>query len=1535
MIIPNSNIQKAISMLDGHHRFLERNTGTTHDPKVDFFVINEEGVIANNRHYISETAMEYHPNGNSTSEAQSLGILGYIYAYIGTGQPHYLKTAIWYFDAYLAYFYEGRPIPETPQRWIANWILNGKQPYLSNYPLDLVSPTHSGFKSIELEFTDGLTQVPHDAPLWGQYIDKATFAFDGRLGYDSINASVVAYKENGTSVDWGTDGVKYPVDWIITWAGTKVNSSGAILSSGHVLAERGTVQLQDTTVQGVHKFNFATKNPVEHGGYEIQRNQVHHNRPVHVPVLGPANLQGNAADGEVWFLDCCHLLWKITGETRYKKARDAVLFTAHEYLSIDSLDKFFRQSEDAGTPFSDGISYDYTYPSTMVIEYDRDASGYIGAYCYDPGTPNTGGKLTMEQKSIRFRINSESICRTTFGGIDEDDGPISAQVYLEISSVKEGDGIGYIADLLASNSASVVSHDIPLNRFTRAKDEAGNAYLMAAENATTHYGAASRAELFELGVNGDRDAKILQATFDDGTGALIIGFWLLAADEAPINSIVYRADIDTRLRITDSEGWRWTWLMPSTLGAWGSMTFLPEDAEISSYQPNHTEALPEEFPALPVYTAVEDLTVYPDTDTSGVFAYYCVNDIPPLFSDDDGWTALYNVTFSAAAPYYVRMGDCTMLTYRDDALNYCPGVVPFSNIYQRDSEQIGAWHGLPYPGYQSPAMFAFDFSENDDVKMENCVNFLWDSQQWYYNEFGVMGPGASAYIWDRWDAVEYGPANTWTMYHWGDAKAWSGYQPRAYCWAARCWQELVTQEKTVPPKLIEYVDNWSSYLIDFWESTGTLPDDFPSDSVPVARDGRITGHITGLWLAGACFAAIAGSTVPGMSKLIEACNKEFQDYYIVIPTPDHPMNGSWSPWESPSTNGGMYFGFWFGEIMRGLGLYLFWKSGRRAADIFQTSYPIIGLGDDEDPQEESPYVTFYHTVPLLNPSAETGTLFGWQNNAEGDAGSGNVMRSVQGNGDNLPYAKSGESDYYFTGYSGNSNGEWIRQTYDIPSTYHATIDDTVVFCTLEWLQSSYANSDGGRVQVAFINAAGKSLGIGIADDCPGFARNADQPWRLNRGGFIIPAGTRSFEVLALSTAWSGDVDTHFDEITLSYGNNPTAFNWGVKEEFYAPMVMTVGSNQLSEKGFRNGGAGWGSLAPSVLDGVQINGIEAHGAGSAIPDSVGVSFSSADVDWDHLYIQASPNATSYVVLNRAACELGTNKDFFTFAGNHYSVDNLANTVPVAHANLSNTMAALATDDAEIEILFSKRVIPTSETKLGDVFWGDVISLQDFLPASDANNFPDRQGEVWTILDLASHWSKKTPFTTTISPQMGTRSDRYLRLQYGSGLAAPATLDAELNFTGDFTLEWGMSRHLCAGLEGKTILHAGSGAVVLTPTNLTVHGESFALPAGKEPTVYPGVSHRYFTLQRSGSTVSLWVNGELLGELVYAGTINLTGLKFATNGSDFHTVVFTALMSDIRITKGVARHAVGASFTPSRQSFPATNDDITRVLWVENT
>ena len=296
-----------LNILREHLAFLQKNTGTTYDAQKEHYVFNEDMVLSNNRHFIAASRQEAQPNGDATTEGQSLQIIGPALVYLATRDKAWLTMAEQCFEAYCKFFYreDKNPMPNPPAPWYCNWIINGKEPVFADYPYDSAIPTHSGFRGVTFSFTDGVANIPHGAPHWGEYLDLATFAFVGALGWDSIVASVKYVKDDG-EIDWDREGTQYDVDWIINWEGKKIDWDGNVeeFSDGTPVIYpddmKGMVKLKEA-VTGDFMFNYAVRLPEEHGGVVIHRNEPQHNRPCHVPVTVPN--QGNAADAEEWFAD--------------------------------------------------------------------------------------------------------------------------------------------------------------------------------------------------------------------------------------------------------------------------------------------------------------------------------------------------------------------------------------------------------------------------------------------------------------------------------------------------------------------------------------------------------------------------------------------------------------------------------------------------------------------------------------------------------------------------------------------------------------------------------------------------------------------------------------------------------------------------------------------------------------------------------------------------------------------------------------------------------------------------------------------------------------------------------------------------------------------------------------------------------------------------------------------------------------------------------------------------------------------------------
>lgn len=932
------NIDNAFQLIEGHIQFLDRNTGLTIDPTVQHYVFNPQFVLANNRHFINWTGQEGQPNGDATTEGQSVLIIGCAYAYLATGDKKYLDSAKKYWQAYIDYFFGGQPIPDPPAKYRPNWIINGKEPRLAHYPLtDDGYPTHGGFKGSLMTWTNGKTVIPHGAPNWGEYLDKAWFAFDGNLGWNSVNATVYGVNADG-STNWDVKGQQYDVDWIIDRLGRKVDWDGNILQEGYPLADYGTVQLKNTSLNGSHKFNYATCNPVDKGGYLMGRNTMWHNRPVNVPIT--LDFADNASDAETWWCDVNYIMWKITGERKYWLCWQSSLMVCMDYSDIDRFDKFFRKSTMAAIPFTDGISYDYTYPSDATPVYGRDSQGYITI------RQNVAAQTTLEQQAIWFRVDQNSKLRVQFSGVDDAGNGLLFRPELSLSKSKtENDLVEYRCGL-PLGTTTVQSMDIPLYNFVRSTPPGGGQYIIADPRIVVDWGDNTVVQFqYTTNILSGISDQICSSTMDTD-GGISIGFWLLDSKTTNLKSLSYRSYVDDfNITITDAAGWRWWALVPKSGGAWRTLNLTPASFKLSAYQPNHPETDPK--PTTIDLSKVDQINLVLDTDpvagTTGKIDWYCVNEVPTTYSSTSGddYTMYFRITVQGSNPYNAKLGDCVIIDYKLNSLYYTPGIIPFSNISDPNTALFDGWRGLPYPGYQYPTLYCFKGQNIDYTRLEESINFLYDAQMWFYNTFHPVMPGpmAQAFVWDRWDAKKYGETNQFTMKHWNE-KAWDGYEARAFYCGARCLHELVSRGEPIPPKLLTVVKNWVDYLKWFQDNNdGRTPTIFNPDGTVLAPIDDFTSHMSALFMAGCSYIGLAGleKQIPNIGIVADRCFELIQENYIIL-TPNHPMNGSWSVAPRANTDNGMFFGFHAGELLRGFGLYALYRELNP-----QSSLPDIGI----------------------------------------------------------------------------------------------------------------------------------------------------------------------------------------------------------------------------------------------------------------------------------------------------------------------------------------------------------------------------------------------------------------------------------------------------------------------------------------------------------------------------------------------------------------------------------------------------------------
>lgn len=135
----------------------------------------------------------------------------------------------------------------------------------------------------------------------------------------------------------------------------------------------------------------------------------------------------------------------------------------------------------------------------------------------------------------------------------------------------------------------------------------------------------------------------------------------------------------------------------------------------------------------------------------------------------------FGVQTDAEVMHTVTIGRVRQTPNRDVA--YYPGAIPFTANFQGNPAQLIDWRGPVYMGYQSPYMWLVI---GDKGAATTDVALLSDAQQQWKTQTGAaqLGPFAPVFIFDRSDAVQYGPANTFGWEGPDPNTRWGGYQYR-------------------------------------------------------------------------------------------------------------------------------------------------------------------------------------------------------------------------------------------------------------------------------------------------------------------------------------------------------------------------------------------------------------------------------------------------------------------------------------------------------------------------------------------------------------------------------------------------------------------------------------------------------------------------------------------------------------------------------------------------------------------------------------
>lgn len=254
-----------------------------------------------------------------------------------------------------------------------------------------------------------------------------------------------------------------------------------------------------------------------------------------------------------------------------------------------------------------------------------------------------------------------------------------------------------------------------------------------------------------------------------------------------------------------------------------------------------------------------------------------------------------------------------------ETITYSGGGLPFqisSNSPRGSSAGITAanFQGPYYMGYQNPVPF---IGANDYTSAEIMMNMMIAAQTAYHSSTGVTGPVAPVYIPLTWDSIMFGAANTFCWTGPDPNTFWGGFQYRAFAAVADFWQLCVLAPVTngAVTKAATFTNSFLTWMDDWLVANPTeimIPSTFNEAVEPtvVYSDPQMIS----LALKGAIFAKKAGADAAKCKRVISALYALLVNFNIT----GGDMDGSFTP----DPEGGVFYGYWAGELLDSLALYL-------------------------------------------------------------------------------------------------------------------------------------------------------------------------------------------------------------------------------------------------------------------------------------------------------------------------------------------------------------------------------------------------------------------------------------------------------------------------------------------------------------------------------------------------------------------------------------------------------------------------------------
>lgn len=875
----------------------------TADPEI--YLVSGDGICRNNMHYESGRA-GYLPNDASTSESQALLARGYVRHYLATGRAASLANARILANAAIRYFFLGDPPDDPSTPWNHHWVVNAGDSFNIKGPVSPDGHAFDGVVAADVTFTDGVANLPATlsnvygvftgAPVWGNVFSKLQ---DGGQ-FHEIDYFVDRDGYLFTYVSGSADSIEFSVP----------NETQSTIAPG-------TLRLKDTTLSGNFRVSYALWDDTISVDYTARYDAW--------PLWHAMDdtTFNTAPDAIGWFVDLFDLLARhdTLTPTRWGQARDALLSIWQKACVLTSSVPFlFRRDPD-------GVTYDswpLTYLNVVMTDGSTKAAPTSAlTYARKAGSGLAVFTLPADVNRAAFRFVQDA-ASLTLGAVSGIRAEVSSTVAQTLSlrltaRLATGESGTWTASLQATTALQTTILSLA---------DFGMGGVLAWLPGTTEF-TFGALQASTVSTQTDTGQSVLTRTYviaNTGAGA---GFSVSSVPgwsdgTAPV--LAYLTSQATGvLTVIDAAGWRWEYSLPSRSTA-DPLVLSWSNFRASSYQTNTGS------PPTQAGTATGALQTIQWGNTSSTTPYtlqvIAVYSAAPYSLGAGAVLSRAEIVDTITDAHTLTIGDVQVTGATTVNQPYTPGALPFglgsSSTGRYSSGGGGTWQGPAYIGYQQPAVWSLigDFSA-----AKNMLQMMRDSQKAYaaQSPSGTSGPFVPAWLFHQWDSEQYGTGGTFVFNGPDPNWFWGGYTYRAFAHAADFWQRCVLagytadasgtdaeQATALAADVAGAFMGWLNTWLGLHSGATAIPTQFLAAQDP--SDIMAEPHQVALALKGALWCKMAGYDSNICATVIDRLFGMLDATVVTV----GDMAGSLSP--NPDRH--QFYGFWAGEILDALSLYM-------------------------------------------------------------------------------------------------------------------------------------------------------------------------------------------------------------------------------------------------------------------------------------------------------------------------------------------------------------------------------------------------------------------------------------------------------------------------------------------------------------------------------------------------------------------------------------------------------------------------------------